>query len=214
MDMFRNRAEAGRLLAVKLIEFRNRADVLILGLPRGGVPVAFEVARALHAPLDVLLVRKLGAPGQPELAIGAVAEAGIKVIDQQLVGRLGLSDEQLKQMIASQEAELHARQQLYKDMRPKIEIKDRIVIVVDDGIATGASMLAAVTVLRLRHPQKIVVAVPVASLYAQRKIKNVADSFVGLQVTDSFPAVGAFYHDFSPTEDAEVRSLLVQSAEP
>jgi putative phosphoribosyl transferase len=210
--MFRNRADAGQRLAARLTEFVNRDDVLVMGLLRGGVPVAFEIAHALHAPLDVLLVRKLGAPGQPELAMGAVAAGGIRILDRKLIQSLGLSHQELDNAIVSQETELRRREQLYNDVRPKVEVRDRIVILADDGIATGASMLAAVAVLRSQQPKKIVVAVPVAPPHAPKEMEQAADRFLCLQIAGNFPAVGAFYGDFSQVEDQEVRRVLLQAA--
>jgi putative phosphoribosyl transferase len=209
--MFRDRADAGQQLARKLAGFTDRPDVVVVGLLRGGVPVAFEIAQALHVPLDVLLVRKLGVPGQPELAMGAIASGGIKIIDRQMVHAMGLSREQVDTVVTLQTAELHRREQLYGDVLPGINMKDRIVIVVDDGIATGASMLAAVAVLRLQHPKEIIIATPVAPLHAQREMEKIADQFICLHLTDNFSAVGAFYKNFSQTEDREVRSLLIQA---
>jgi putative phosphoribosyl transferase len=210
--MFRNRSDAGQQLAKRLSEFTHCVDVLVVGLPRGGVPVAFEVAQALHVPLDVLLVRKLGAPGQPELAIGAIASGGIKVLDRHLVYSMGLSELQLEKMITAQAAEMRRCDQLYGDVRPKIDIKDRLVILADDGIATGASMLAAIAVLRSQQAKTVIAAVPVAPRHAQLKMAKAADRFICLQIADNFPAVGAFYQDFSQTEDGEVRDLLIQNA--
>lgn len=210
--MFRDRADAGQSLAVRLSEFANRNDVLVMGLLRGGVTIAFEIARVLHAPLDVLFVRKLGAPEQPELAMGAVASGGIRILDRGLIHNLGLSEQELEAVIVTQEAEVRLREQLYEDVRPKVGIEGRVVILADDGIATGASMLAAVNVLRAQHAKKIVVAVPVAPPHAKKEMERAVDVFLCLHVIDDFPAVGAFYRDFSQVEDDEVRKLLVRAA--
>jgi len=212
--MFRDRADAGRQLARRLTAYANRRDVLVLGIPRGGVPVAFEVAQALHAPLDILLVRKLGTPGQKELAMGAIASGGIRIVNQELVAELGITEDQLAEVIAAQEAELHRREQLFRGSRPDISAQGRIIILVDDGIATGSSMRAAIDALRTLQPKKIVVAVPVAPSQADLQIKGVADEFVCVLKPDWFFGIGKFYEDFSQTEDSEVQALLQHAARP
>jgi putative phosphoribosyl transferase len=206
--MFRNRAEAGQLLAAELAGLKGKPDVLVMGLLRGGVPVAFEIARALHAPLDILLVRKLGVPTQPELAMGAVGAGGIRIIDHELVYDLRISTEILEKTIERQEVELRHRERLYSDVRSSISVRDRVTLIVDDGIATGSSILAAISVLRAQQPKSIIVAVPVAPTRARSKIERVADGFVCLYTAHDFSAVGAFYHDFGQVEDSEVRRLL------
>jgi len=211
--MFHDRAHAGRLLAKKLASYANREDVLVLGIPRGGVPVASEVARALHAPLDVLLVRKLGTPGQRELAMGAIASGGIRILNQQLIAELGISEEQLAETIAAQESELQRREQLYRGVRPGISVQGKITILVDDGIATGSSMLAAIDALRMLQPKAIVVAVPVAPSRGVEQIQNVVDKFICLLEPHWFLGIGEFYENFSPTEDSDVRGLLEGAAE-
>ncbi len=168
--MFRDRVDAGRQLAKELMHYANREDVLILGIPRGGVPVAFEVAKALRAALDIVLVRKLGTPGQEELAMGAIASGGVRVLNQQLIAELGISDEQVADAIATQEAELQRRERSYRGSRPAISVKGKIVILVDDGIATGSSMLAAVDALRNLEPKKIVVADQLRQLIQMSKL--------------------------------------------
>jgi len=212
--MFRDRADGGRQLARKLTAYANRSDVLVLGIPRGGVPVAFEVAQALHAPLDILLVRKLGTPGQKELAMGAIASGGIRIVNHELVAELGISANQLAEVIAAQEAELHRREQLFRGSRPDISAQGRIIILVDDGIATGSSMRAAIDALRTLQPKKIVVAVPVAPSRADVQIKGVADEFVCVLKPEWFFGIGQFYEDFSQTEDSEVQALLQHAARP
>jgi putative phosphoribosyl transferase len=206
--MFRNRTDAGQRLAQRLIGYANREDVIVLGLPRGGVPVAFEIARQLRVALDILLVRKVGAPGQPELAMGAIASGGITILDHQLIRQLNISEQEVALTVAREQEELQRREQLYKDVRRVREIRDRYVIVVDDGIATGASMLAAIEVLHSQKPRKIIVATPVAPPHAEREMKTVVDEFICLLVSEYFPAVGFFYHDFSQVKDEEVRSFL------
>ena len=210
--MFRDRVDAGQQLAKKLAGYANREDVLILGIPRGGVPVAFEVAQALHAPLDILLVRKLGTPGQRELAMGAIASGGVRILNQQLIAELGVTEEQVADTIATQEAELQRREQLYRGVRPGISVQGKSAILVDDGIATGSSMLAAISALRTLQPKRIVVAVPVAPSDADEKIKSVVDEYVCVDKFELFFGVGQFYENFSQTEDSDVHALLERAA--
>lgn len=211
--MFHDRSDAGRRLAVKLAEYRDRDDVLVLAIPRGGVPVAFEVAQALHAPLDILLVRKLGVPGQRELAMGAIASGGIRILNRELIGELGISEEQIAETVAEQEAELRRREQQYRGARPDVTVQDKITVLVDDGIATGASMRAAIDALRTLHPKKIVVAVPVATFHADQEMRKAADEFVCVLRPESFFAIGEFYENFAQTEDSEVRALVERATE-
>ena len=211
--MFRNRVDAGRQLARKLTHYANRNDVLVLGIPRGGVPVAFEVAQAIHAPLDILLVRKLGVPGQRELAMGAIATGGARILNRRLIADAGVSEEQLAETIAAQKAELRRREELYRGVRPTVSVGGKIVILVDDGIATGSSMLAGIEALRTLHPKKIVVAVPVAPSHAEADIGSVADEFICVDQPEWFFGIGEFYEDFSQTEDTEVRALLERLAQ-
>ena len=210
--MFRDRVDAGQQLAKKLAGYANRKDVLILGVPRGGVPVAFEVAQALHAPLDILLVRKLGTPGQRELAMGAIASGGVRILNEQLIAELGITEEQVAATIAAQETELQRREQMYRGVRPDISVQGKNAILVDDGIATGSSMLAAISALRTLQPKRIVVAVPVAPSDADEQIKRVADEFVCVDKPELFFGVGQFYENFSQTEDSDVHALLERAA--
>ena len=212
--MFRDRVDAGRQLAGKLAHYANRDDVLVLGIPRGGVAVAFEVAQALHAPLDILLVRKLGTPGQRELAMGAIASGGVRILNHDLIHSLGITEEQLTETIREQETELQRREQLYRGVRPGIAVKGKVAILVDDGIATGSSMLAAINALRTLEPKKIVVAVPVAPAQAFSQITAVADELVCASTPNGFFAIGQFYEEFPQTEDAEVHALLNRAARP
>jgi putative phosphoribosyl transferase len=205
---FFDRREAGRVLADALDDYRDKPDVLVLGLPRGGVPVAWEVAAALHAPLDVFVVRKLGAPRWEELALGALSSGGDVVLNDEVVRSLRISDEQLQQVIDRETTELARRQAAYRGDRPPMELAGKTVILVDDGIATGASMLAAVRAVRSAEPARIVVAVPVAPSAAQRQLTGAADDVVCVTVPASFMAVGEYYRDFSQTTDDEVRELL------
>lgn len=210
--MFLNRVDAGRRLATKVARYANREDVVVLGIPRGGVPVAFEVARAIHAPLDILLVRKLGVPGERELAMGAIASGGARIINWRLIAGLGVTDAQVAETIAEQEAELQRREELYRGVKSGIPIQGKTIILVDDGIATGSSMLAAIEALRTLQPKKIVVAVPVAPTHADADFSGVADEFICVDQPEEFYGIGQFYQDFSQTQDLEVRVLLERSA--
>lgn len=205
---FADRHDAGVVLADALAAYRDAPDVIVLGLPRGGVPVAWEVASALHAPLDVLVVRKLGAPRWEELAIGAIAGGGLVVLNEDVVRSLRIGDEQLARVTDKEAAEVGRREQAYRGGRPPIELAGKTVILVDDGIATGASMRAAVRAIRAASPAKIVVAVPVAPPSACRRVAEVADDFVCIWAPPSFMAVGEYYRDFRQTSDDEVRKLL------
>ena len=205
---FADRREAGRVLADALDAYHDHSDLLVLGLPRGGVPVAWEVAAALHAPLDVFVVRKLGAPRWEELAVGAIASGGGVVLNDDVVHSLQISDDQIARVIAKETAELTRRETTYRAGRPPIEPSGKTVILVDDGIATGASMLAAVQAMRQAQPAKVVVAVPVAPPSAYRQVTHAADDVVCVATPASFVAVGEYYRDFSQTSDDEVRSLL------
>ncbi|MDT5013467.1 MAG: putative phosphoribosyl transferase [Mycobacterium sp.] len=208
IGQFSDRREAGRVLGDALTSYRDADDLLVLGLPRGGVPVAWEVAAALRAPLDVFVVRKLGAPRWEELAIGALASGGLVVLNDDVVRSLRTSDEHLAAVIEKESAELARREQLYRAGRPPLAPGAKTVIVVDDGIATGASMLAAIRAIRAAAPTKIVVAVPVAPPSAYRQLAQAADEVVCVQVPSAFLAVGEYYRDFRQTSDDEVRKLL------
>jgi len=206
--MFRDRTEAGQLLAKKLTVYADRRDAIVLGLPRGGLPVAFEIAQELHLPLDILLVRKLGVPGQAELAMGAIAAGGIRILDRAMIRQLGITEEELASAIAEEEQELARREQMYCSPKSKIPLNNLHVIVVDDGIATGSTMLAAIQVLHSQQPAKIIVAVPVAPPHARQEIEAHGHEFVCLRVSEYFPAVGSFYRDFSQVSDDQVCRLL------
>ncbi|HZA12792.1 phosphoribosyltransferase [Mycobacterium sp.] len=205
---YRDRREAGQVLAEALQIYRGKKDLLVLGLPRGGVPVAWEVAAGLRAPLDVFVVRKLGAPRWPELALGALASGGGVVRNDEVVRSLRISDEQLQTVIDRETEELERRERAYRGGRPALELADKIVILVDDGIATGASMTAAVRAIRAAGPAQIVVAVPVAPPSAQQQLVQLADDVVMAAMPSSFMAVGEYYDDFRQTSDDEVRELL------
>jgi predicted phosphoribosyltransferase len=211
--IFRDRHEAGRVLAGKLKEYANRPDVLVLGLPRGGVPVAFEVARALNAPLDVYLVRKLGVPGQEELAMGAIATGGVIVLNDEVVRVLDIPRELIVQVARREKRELERRERAYRGDRPPPDVRGRTVFLIDDGLATGSTMRAAVAALRKQQPARIVVAVPVAALSTCEELGAEVDDIVCASTPEPFRAVGLWYQDFSPTTDEEVRDLLRQAAE-
>ena len=210
---FRDRREAGRFLARELAAYANRPDVIVLALPRGGVPVGYEIAQALHAPLDVFLVRKLGVPGHEEYAMGAIASGGVSVLNEEVVQRLGISPYQIETVAAREQRELERRERAYRGERPPPEVSGRTVILVDDGLATGASMQAAVLALRRLQPARIVVAVPVAAPETCEQLREIADEVVCATTPEPFYAVGLWYEDFSQTSDEEVRALLAQAEE-
>src|SRR5208337_1811330 len=209
---YRNRSEAGRLLAEALVHYKSKADVIVLGLTRGGVPVAAEVAKALRAPLDVVVVRKLGVPFQRELAMGAIAGDATQVVDKQLVHALDLTNEDVEAAITRERAEVERRERLYRGGRPALDLKERTAILVDDGLATGSTMLAAVAFARKRLAKRIVMAVPVASVEDVEKLREKVDECICLATPDPFFAVGDWYGNFLPTEDDEVLKLLKESA--
>lgn len=208
---FRNRSEAGRLLAAKLSHYRDQPGLLVLGLPRGGVPVAREVAHALDAPLDVLVVRKLGVPGFEELALGAIASGGVRVLNQLVVDSENLWPELIDTIAEREQRELERREHAYRKGRPALDVQGRTVILVDDGLATGSTMLAAVKSLRQRRAGRIIVAVPVAPPEACDQVAGEADEVVCLATPESFYAVGAYYEDFPQVSDEEVQQLLEAS---
>lgn len=207
-QVFRDRRDAGRQLAEALTRYRDKADVLVLALPRGGVPVAYEVARALKAELDVLVVRKLGVPYQPELAMGAITSGGSTVLNEDMTRLLVISREQIESVIRREQLELERRERDYRGDREPLRLEGRKVIVIDDGVATGASMLAAVKALRSLNASDIIVAVPVGSDEAVRELENLADECICLSTPPFFYAVGRWYRDFSQVGDEEVRALL------
>jgi putative phosphoribosyl transferase len=210
--LFIDRREAGRILATLLTKYANRNDVLVLALPRGGVPVAFEVAQALKVPLDVFIVRKLGVPGQDELAMGAIATGGVRVVNDEVVLSLGLEAKVIDAVAAREEKELARRERLYRGARPAPDVHGRTVILVDYGLATGSTMRAAVAALRKQAPARIVVAVPVAALEICEEFKTEVDEAVCAATPRMFSGVGRWYDDFSQTTDEEVHDLLAQAA--
>jgi putative phosphoribosyl transferase len=207
-QIYRDRTEAGQILAQHVIAKVPDLNPLVLALPRGGVPVAFEVARALHAELDIFLVRKLGLPGHEELAIGAIASGGVRVLNRDLIEELQLSEGLIDRVTAIEEQELERRERLYRENRPAPVIRDRTVILIDDGLATGASMMAGVRALRPQNPRRIIVAVPVAAPETCQQFRAEADEVICPSTPEPFGAVGAWYDDFSQTTDDEVRKLL------
>jgi len=207
--IFKNRTDAGQFLAEKLTQYVNRADVVVLALPRGGVPVAYEVAQRLNAPLDVFVVRKLGVPGYEELAMGAIASGGVRVLNPDVLSHLLIHKAIIDQVTEFELSELKRRERLYRGNRPPLEVKGKTVIIVDDGLATGSTMRAAVKALRQKQPNKIVVAVPVGARETCDSFENEVDTMAVCAITpEPFQAVGLWYQDFSQTTDEEVRELL------
>jgi putative phosphoribosyl transferase len=209
---FRDRTEAGQLLAERLLGYAGQDDVVVLALPRGGVPVAYEVAKALRAPLGIFAVRKVGVPGHEELAMGAVASGGVLVLDERLVEALGIDDAELERAVAAEIRELERRTAAYDGEREPPELAGKTVILVDDGLATGASMRAAAAAVHRLSPARVVVAVPVASAETCKQFEEVADEVVCGATPRPFRAVGLWYEDFSQTTDEEVRELLARAA--
>ena len=205
---FADRREAGKALAVRLAAYRRRHDVVVLALPRGGVPVAFEVAEALGAPLDIFVVRKLGMPGQPEFAIGAIASGGVVVLNDDAIRWHHIPQSQIDAIARDELVELRRREQAYRQGRPLIDLRDRTVILVDDGLATGSSMRAAVQAVRIFEPARVIVAVPVGASSTCEALAEIADETVCARTPEPFTAVGVWYRDFSQTTDEEVRALL------
>ncbi len=210
--MFRDRADAGRQLATRLTPYAHRAGVVVLGLPRGGVPVAAEVADHLGAPLDVFVVRKLGVPGHEELAMGAIASGGARVLNDDVLAGLGIPASMVEAVTRQEQAELERRERLYRGDRGPVAVRGRIVILVDDGLATGASMRAAVTALRAREPAHLVVAVPVGAPATCAAFETITDEVVCAVTPSRFVAVGLWYEDFGQTTDEEVREFLDRAA--
>ncbi|MBI4787184.1 MAG: phosphoribosyltransferase [Chloroflexi bacterium] len=214
MRPFKNRVDAGNILASRLTAYANRSDVLVLGLPRGGVPVAFQVAEALNAPLDVFLVRKLGVPGHEELAMGAIASGGTRVLNQDVVTALNIAPDVIDRVAADEQRELERREREYRDELPPPEVRGKTVILIDDGLATGSTMRAAARALRQRAPARLVIAVPTAPPDTCEQFKNEADEVICAITPDPFYGVGLWYDDFAQTTDAQVRELLRRAAVP
>ena len=211
MPLYQNRLEAGRYLATLLKQYANRPDVIVLALPRGGVPVGYEVAKALHVPLDVFIVRKLGVPGHEELAMGAIATGGVLVLNNEVVDMLHIPQRIIDAVAAREDQELKRRTQLYRDDRPLPDLKGKTVILVDDGLATGSTMRAAIEALRQEQPAHIVVATPVGALQTCEELSQQVDEIICAQTPEPFYGVGFWYKDFEQTSDQEVHDLLAQA---
>jgi putative phosphoribosyl transferase len=210
-EVYRDRRQAGRILAQSLTGYARRPDVLVLALPRGGVPVGYEVAKALKVPLDVFLVRKLGVPGHAELAMGAIASGGVRVLNHNVINMLGIGDAAVQAELLAEQAELDRREAQYRGRRAPPEVTGRCVILVDDGLATGASMLAALKALKVQRPARVVVAVPTASREVCEQMRGEADEVVCASTPEPLQSVGQWYDDFSQTSDEEVLALLAES---
>lgn len=214
MDMiFADREEAGRQVAAKLAGYAGRSDVLVLGIPRGGVVVAYHVARALNAPLDVFLSRKLGVPGQEELAFGALASGGVRLLDHDLIRELDISKADIERITENVKAELERRERVYRDKRPPFEVAGKTVILVDDGIATGSSMMVAIKTLRQMRPARLALAVPVAPASTCKRLRDQVDELVCVYIPERFYAIGQFYNDFAQVTDDQVIELLRLAAQ-
>ncbi|MBD2515414.1 phosphoribosyltransferase [Nostoc sp. FACHB-973] len=210
--LFKDRRFAGQVLARELAAYGNRSDVVVLGLPRGGVPVAFEVAKALNAPLDVLVVRKLGVPDQEELAMGAIASGGVRILNQHIINLVNISDEVIARVAVQEERELGRREQVYRDNYPFPDLRGRTVILVDDGLATGATMWAAIVAVRKQQPAAIIIAVPVAARETYQQLEPEVDQIACVSTPSPFYSVGLWYENFPQTTDEEVRELLIEAA--
>jgi putative phosphoribosyl transferase len=208
---FADRSGAGRLLAEELLHQDLAGNVIVLALPRGGVPVGLEIAKAFGAPLDVVVVRKLGVPFHPELAMGALASDSFRILDEELIAELGISREEIDAVVAEETAELARRERLYRGGRSKLDLHGRVAVLVDDGLATGSTMLVAASYVRSLRPAKMLIAVPVASVHALRRLREEADGYVCLATPEPFDAVGEWYVDFQQVTDAEVRHDLARA---
>lgn len=205
---FHNRIQAGKMLGESLMDYANRENLLVLALPRGGVPVGWEIAKAVNAPLDVCIVRKIGVPGQKELAMGAIGTGGVRVFNYDVIATLGIDKDVIETVVSQELEELKRREKAYRGNAPTINVKNKTVILVDDGVATGATIRAAIAVLKQQKPSKIVVAIPVASASTYRELESEVDEVVCLQTPDFFSAIGFWYEDFSQTSDQEVCEIL------
>jgi putative phosphoribosyl transferase len=209
--IYRDRIDAGKQLAARLKEYANRDDVLVLALPRGGVPVAYEVAKALHAPLDIFLVRKLGVPGHEELAMGAISTGGVRVLNDDVVDYLSIPGDVIDAVAVDELRELKRRERVYRGHRPEPDIHGNTVILVDDGLATGSTMRAAAAALRKKHPARLIVAVPVSAIQTCDEYRMGVDEIICAKTPAPFLGVGRWYEDFSQTTDDEVRQLLAKA---
>jgi putative phosphoribosyl transferase len=210
---FQDRSDAGRKLAQKLMAYADNPDLFVLALPRGGVPVAYEVALALHAPLDVFLVRKLGVPGQAELAMGAIATGSVRVLNEEVIQALGIPEDVIEAVTAEEQQELLRRERLYRGENPAPDLRGRTIILIDDGLATGSTMRAAVAAARQQQPTRIAVAVPVAARSTYEEFQAEVDEIVCVWIPEPFHAVGLWYETFSQTTDEEIQELLARAAE-
>lgn len=208
---FQNRTDAGRKLADDLTKYVARPNVIVLALPRGGVPVAFEVARELRVPMDIFIVRKLGVPGHEEMAMGAIASSGVRVLNRDIVRALRINEDEIQKVAEKEQQELTRREQAYRGNRPQLDLRGCTVILVDDGLATGASMQAAVEAVRQQQPQQLIIAVPVASPDVCESFREMVDEIVCFATPEPFYAVGLWYRDFSQTTDLEVQTFLEKS---
>mgnify|MGYP001066236906 CR=1 FL=1 len=206
--MFENREEAGKLLAEKLVVYKDEGDVVVAGIPRGGVPVAAEIAKTLDLPLDVVVTRKIGAPGQEELAIGAIGPEGVSVFDEDLISRLGVSEDYKEQVVEDETEEMNERIRKFRGSKKPQNFKGKTVIIVDDGVATGSTVEASIKYLKMKGASKTILAVPVAPLESVEELEALVDKFIAIATPDEFYAVGQFYKDFPQTEDEEVIRLL------
>jgi len=209
---FIDRRDAGRVLASRLTKYAGRDDVIVLALPRGGVPVAYEVASALGAPMDVFLVRKLGTPGHRELAMGAIASGGVRVLNEDVVHWYGISASAIERIAREEQEELERRERAYRDDRPPSDFTNKAVILIDDGLATGSTMRAAAQAVRARRPARVVIAVPVGAPQTCAELAAVADEVICVRMPEPFSAVGQWYLNFNQTDDDEVRDLLQKSS--
>ncbi|MFI5059414.1 MAG: phosphoribosyltransferase [Candidatus Acidiferrales bacterium] len=210
--IFKNRQEAGQRLASRLVKYANREDVIVLGVPRGGVPIAFEVATSLNLPLDIFVLRKLGVPGHEELAFGAIGSGGVRVLNANVVEQMGISDLDIAVVTRAEKEELERRERLYRGSRPPLDVHGRTVILVDDGIATGSSLRAAIRALREMKPAAIVIATPVAPERTCNRLRHEVEELVCVEMPEPFYGVGQFYHDFAQVSDEEVNELLERAS--
>jgi putative phosphoribosyl transferase len=210
-NRLRNRTEAGQLLAKRLQAYANCPDVLVMGLPRGGVPVAFEIAKGLNAPLDICIVRKLGVPGQPELAMGAIALEGKRKMNREIVHQFHISEDAIDAVISLEQPELERRDKIYRGSRPLPEIQGRTIVLVDDGVATGATMQVVIEMIQAQAPEYLIVAIPVAPLSVYATLCKLVDEVVCLLIPEPFFSIGQWYEDFTQVSDAQVRELLEQA---
>lgn len=211
--IFKDRQDAGIKLASRLMHYKDRRDVIVLALPRGGVVTGYEIAKILHCPLDIIIIRKIGFPGQPELAIGAVSETGTVVLNEDIISMYRISDDYIKQQVSKEEEEISRRKSLYRQGKGIPSLEGKVILLVDDGIATGATMKAAVETLKKEKIERVVVAAPVAPLQTAQEFKRIADEFICLETPSDFLAVGSYYRDFEQVSNEQVVEMLRASAE-